>query len=146
LTTRNLPSSAFAASRQPCGRPAPLAWRTGTWPSRSVVYNFNSPFFGKNLRTEDQVLSARAREGLALELDPRRSDITRRYRTCVGRARCLVMSKTRAFRTSSAACARAPADVCVSTRGPQKELASVDTARASFNYSVFMWFRTDRGG
>jgi hypothetical protein len=71
-----------------------------------------SPFFGKNLELV---------EGLARRLDPRRSDITRRYRTSVGRARCLVMSKTRAFRTSFLRLA---------------EAISV-LARASFNYSIF---------
>ena len=79
------------------------------------VYVLQSPFFGKNLELV---------EGLARRLDPRRSDITRRYRTSVGRARCLVMSKTRAFRTSFLRLA---------------EAISV-LARASFNYSIFIGF------
>ena len=80
--------------------------------SFSLSTFLQSPFFGKNLELV---------EGLARRLDPRRSDITRRYRTCVGRARCLVMSKTRAFRTSFLRLA---------------EAISV-LARASFNYSIF---------
>ena len=98
LTTGNFVRSVhrFAAA----AASAPLSWRTGIWPSRSVVYVFFAVLWLERLSIACPAMQNRAM------LDPRRLDITRRYRTSVGRARCLVMSKTRAFHIVSLRCAQ----------------------------------------